>query len=244
MKRPTLTKPKGSKNKGKLIFEGSINGTEYVVIATKGSVNEKTGPMVQIWIIVKDTHPVAAVRSGLDAQSICTGCPFASGNGCYVNVAFAPSAIWNSYQRGLYDYLMPRDYPWYFGGNKVRFGAYGNPTLMPFSIAKAIATASDGWTGYFHNWKDMAPAEAQQWNTLFMASTETKDSLSLANSLDLRVFHAAPEKPEGFVECLADSRDLTCSQCLLCQGTNKKAKPIWINPHGYRTKAAVKQASL
>jgi len=219
---------------GKLIHQGSINGENFSVVATKGTQNRKTGDMIQIWIILTDTHPSAAVDSGLDASTICRGCPFAAGNGCYVLTHQAPAAIWRKLQRGGYDYLPPSDYSQFFGGRAVRFGAYGNPTLLPFSIAKAIAKESRGWTGYFHNWNEMPKAEMKQWNSLFMASTETKDSLVLADKLKLRTFHVSPEKPENAVECLADSRNLQCAQCLLCQGTSKKAKPVWINPHGSR----------
>jgi hypothetical protein len=232
------------KDNGYLLHEGTTNGQPYVVIATgitKPTDNSKTGDMIQIWIMLKDVHPAAGVRSGLDATTICTGCPFAAGNGCYVNVNFAPAGIWKKYQRAEYPYLAPRDYHIVFGGRKVRFGAYGNPTLIPFSIAKAIAKASDGWTGYYHNWATMSHREARQWNTLFMASTETQSSLKLAQSLNLRTFHVSTEKPEGFIECLSDSHGISCAKCLLCSGLNKPAKPIWINPHGFRTKKAVKQ---
>ena len=65
-----------------------------------------------------------------------------------------------------------------------------------------------------------------------MASTETESSLALAQSLQMRVFHVSPVQPPNTVECLADSRGLTCAQCQLCQGWNKPAKSVWINPHG------------
>jgi len=237
------SKGKGKKTGGRLIHQGSVNGENYSVIATRATQNRKTGDMIQIWIILTDTHPSAAVDSGLDASTICRGCPFAAGNGCYVLTHQAPAAIWRGLQRGIYPYLAPKDYSQFFGGRAVRFGAYGNPTLLPFSIAKAIAKESRGWTGYFHNWKEMPAAEAKQWNSLFMASTETKSSLDLAKGLNLRTFHVSPEKPEGFVECLSETRNLECAQCLLCQGTSKKAKPIWINPHGSRVKKAVAEAA-
>jgi len=229
---------KSKASNGRLIHQGSINGENYSVIATKGTQNRKTGDMIQVWIILTDTHPSAGVASGLDASTICRGCPFAAGNGCYVLTHQAPAAIWRKLQRGGYSYLPPKDYSQFFGGRAVRFGAYGNPTLLPFSIAKAIAKESRGWTGYFHNWQEMPVAEAKQWNSLFMASTETKNSLKLAQSLSLRTFHVSTEKPSGFVECLSETKGIECAQCLLCQGTSKKAKPIWINPHGTHAKKA------
>jgi hypothetical protein len=224
-----------------IIHRGTVNGQSYVVAASgfvRSSDNRKTGDMIQIWFLLEDVDPVAVVKSGLDASTICQGCPFASGNGCYVNVGQAPLAIYNSIKRGLPE-MMPKDYAKFFTGKKVRFGAYGNPTLLPISKVKAIAKASSGWTGYFHNWKTMPEAKRNAYNQFFMASTETSSSLELARSLQLRVFHVSPVQPENTVECLSDSKGLTCAQCQLCQGWNKPAKSVWINPHG----ATVKKAS-
>ena len=227
-----------------LIHRGTVNGQRYFVAASgfaRKSSNRKTGDMIQVWIMLEDVNPVAAVQSSLDAATICQGCPFASGNGCYVNVGQAPLAIYKSHGRGL-PMLEPRDYAKAFAGRKVRFGAYGNPTLIPLSIVKSIAKASDGWTGYFHNWKTMPKARREAYNRYFMASTETQSSLELARSLQMRVFHVSPVQPKNTVECLSDSRGLTCAQCQLCQGWNKPAKSVWINPHGSTVKKAVNAA--
>jgi hypothetical protein len=223
-----------------LLHRGTVNGQKFAVIASgfdRASDNRKTGDMIQIWFILEDMNPVAVVKSGLDAATICQGCPFAAGNGCYVNVGQAPLAIWKAFKKGL-PTMHPKDYPKFFSGRKARFGAYGNPTLLPISKVKAIAKATDGWTGYFHNWRTMAPAERNAYNAYFMASTETQDSFRLAQSLQLRVFHVSPIQPANTVECLSDSRGLTCAQCQLCQGWNKPAKSVWINPHGSTVKKA------
>jgi len=59
-----------------------------------------------------------------------------------------------------------------------------------------------------------------------------------------RVFHVSPEKPDGTVECLADSAGMTCEKCRLCDGRFRAVAPafgqqptralpsVWINPHG------------
>jgi hypothetical protein len=228
-----LTKTTMKKPTGYLIHEGDTNGQKFFVVATLKSTNEKTGAMIQVFIMLADVHPAAAVKSGLDAHTICQGCPFASGKGCYVNIAFAPSQVYNGYKRGIYPKLFPKDYKKVFGGKKVRFGAYGNPTLLPFSVAKAIAKVSAGWTGYFHNWNTMKPAEARKWNGLFMASTETQNSYKLAKEMNLRVFHVSPFKPlENAIECVNSSHQIKCQNCLLCAGLSKPAKDIWIAPHG------------
>ena len=224
-----------------IIHRGEKNGQKFFVAASgfaRKSDNRKTGDMIQVWIMLEDVNPVAAVSSGLDAVTICEGCPFASGNGCYVNVGQAPLGVFRANERGNLPTLLPKDYAQAFAGRKVRFGAYGNPTLIPLSIVKAIAKVSAGWTGYFHNWKTMSAEKRKAYNQYFMVSTETASSLELANSLQLRVFHVSPVQPENTVECLADSRGLTCAQCQLCQGWNKPAKSVWINPHGSKTAKA------
>lgn len=229
--------------KGVILHEGeTLTGHPFVAIATLQSSNRKTGGMVQIWFLLKDVNPVEAVRTGLDASTICRSCPFSSGNGCYVNVGQAPLAIWRAYHRGLYPTVEPHHYQQLFRWRKVRFGAYGNPTLLPLAKVRAIAKASRGWTGYFHDWNDHPLAK--YYAEYFMASTETKSSLKLAQSLGFRTFHASPEKPAGSVECLSDADGRTCEDCMLCQGGSKgQAKSIWIHPHGSRVARATAAAT-
>lgn len=226
------------KTKGYILWESR----DVVSIVTLETSNRKTGNMAQVWFLVKNQNPVEVLKTGRDAQTICKGCVLASGNGCYVNVGQAPLAIWKAYHRGIYSKLDPVDYPTVFANRKVRFGAYGNPSLLPVSVIKAIAEASKGWTGYFHDWALMTDTEAKLYGQYLMASTDTEDSRCEAESKGLRYFHVSGVQPEGTRECLADTRDLECQECLLCQGNSKKQLPIWINPHG-ATKAKAILAS-
>lgn len=220
---------------------------KIVAIATgleRLSNNRKTGNMVQIWILNKDINPVEAVKQGIDAKTVCKGCPFASGNGCYVNVGQAPLTIWKAYKAGNYPVLLPKDYARAFGFRKVRFGAYGNPSMLPISIIKAIAKASDGWTGYFHDWHLMTPAKAAQYAEFFMVSTDTEESRKHAESMNWRYFHVSPTKPANARECLSESHGMTCEACKLCSGLSKRSqKSIWINPHGSGKKKAIAAAT-
>lgn len=159
-------------HRGAISFAGTAGRTEtekFVAIATMHSENEKTGDMVQIWFLLERINPVQALKEGLDAHTICRECPFASGGGCYVNVGQAPAQVWRSFHAGNYPELAPADYASVFSGRKIRFGAYGNPTLLPLSMVKAIAAVSAGWTGYFHDWRTNPLAAA--YNKYFMAST-------------------------------------------------------------------------
>jgi hypothetical protein len=230
--------------RGFIIHEGVKNGHDFVVIATLKTNNRKTGDMIQIWILLTDVSPVDGVKTGVDALSVCTGCVFANGNGCYVNVGQAPLSIWKGFKRGLYETLPLAAYPIVFTGRKVRFGAYGNPSLIPLAKVKLITSLSDGWTGYFHDWKEMHSATANAYGRYFMASTETEESRCNAIDKGLRYFHVSPEQPEGTLECLADSQNLSCADCKLCQGNRLNAKPIWINPHGSKRSKAVNASTL
>ena len=233
---------------GYLLHTGTVSGRAFLAIATLETSNRKTGDMVQVWFILRDVHPVQAVKEGLDFQTICRECPFASGRGCYVNVGQAPAAVWKAFHRGAYPFLSPADYGRVFGGRRVRFGAYGNPTLLPLPLVDRIARVSDGWTGYFHDWR--SNAQAAEYGRYFMASTETASSLRQAITAGFRVFHVSPQKPAGAIECLSDAKGLTCAECRLCNGrfasagnafrpmAERQRPSIWINPHGSRSAAA------
>lgn len=225
------------KTTGYALYRGETNGAPFVAIATLSTSNRKTGDMVQIWFLLEKVNPVQAVKEAIDAQTVCRDCPFASGNGCYVNVGQAPLAIWKAFHRGAYPDLNPCDYGRVFGGRKIRFGAYGNPSLLPVSIVTAIASVSEGWTGYFHDWK--TNPFATEYAKFFMASTETENSFRMAQSLGFRTFHASPIKPDNAIECLSDAKGITCDKCKLCSGLSKSRLPsVWINPHGSKASKA------
>ena len=90
-----------SKPNSVILWEGAslIDGAPIVVIASglNASHNEKTGNMVQTYILRADVAPVAALRAGADV-SICGDCPH-RGNGdgtgrtCYVQVWQGPTSV-------------------------------------------------------------------------------------------------------------------------------------------------------
>jgi len=104
---------------GLILYEGHslIDGESIVCIATglkQRSLNAKTGPMVQTWILRDDVSPEAAVATGED-RSICGDCKLRGViqrlhnqeqvnrfRGCYVFVQQAPQAVWEAYKRGLH----------------------------------------------------------------------------------------------------------------------------------------------
>jgi hypothetical protein len=223
------------------------NDWNTVAIATTGTSNSKTGDMIQIWILDRNLHPVESIRSGKDASLQCAGCPLASGSGCYVS-PLPLMAIWRKFTRNEYPHLNMFSSEWesFWKGKSVRFGAYGNPSLLPLPVVESIAKLAKRHTGYFHNWKELSAQEAQAYGRFFMASAEPWN-VAQAQALGLRTFSVLPAgspPPAGSIECLADSKNLTCAECGLCDGTersNRRSGPlpsVWIKAHGFKTKKA------
>jgi len=218
-----------------------------VIIATgfsKASDNRKTGDMIQIWILCKAVDPVEAIKSGLD-RLICGNCVHrgdgtGSGRSCYVNVGQAPLGIWRAWRAGRYPTLQWMDC---FAGRKVRFGAYGDPTHIPLSLALAIAGVSSGWTGYTHQWRKPS---LQGWKQILMASVDTAAELLIARSMGWSTFRVTPDLDHhSFEKLCASERDGTaCADCLFCDGSRSGILSIHIPAHGTGKRHFVDMAKL
>jgi hypothetical protein len=186
--------------------------------------------MIQIWILVKAMDPVRAIKEGLD-RLICGSCVHrgngdGSGRSCYVNVGQAPLGIWRAWQAGNYPLLRSLEV---FTGRRVRFGAYGDPTHLPLSLALAIAGASSGWTGYTHQWRKPS---LQGWRSLLMASVDSVAELVIARSLGWSTFRVGSEASVGESLCASERIGTPCAECLLCAGSRNGLESVHIPPHG------------
>lgn len=209
-----------------------------VIIATgfsSPSDNRKTGPMIQIWILVRAMDPVQAIKEGLD-RLICGQCPHrgngdGSGRSCYVNAGQAPLGIWRAWRAGKYPPLRFMDC---FEGRRVRFGAYGDPVHMPLSLALAIAGVASGHTGYTHQWRRPS---LQGWRGLVMASVDTTAELLIARSMGWSTFRVSPGMDYHGIEtlCASDRSGTPCADCLACAGSGLRSpavRSVWIPVHG------------
>lgn len=223
-----------------VIYEGPslINGRPIVAIATVGSSNAKTGPMVQTWILPADMSPVDAVRNGAD-ESVCGDCPQRHylGGHCYVLPFQAPRSVYMAWKRGTYD--TPKHKKRVLSAliaSPLRIGAYGDPAAIPVSVWARLAQKAPGRTGYTHQWRKCDPELARY----CMASCDTPQEAIEARAKGWRVFLVGDgTSPIKAVECLADSRDLTCAECKICDGSKgpeDMRASVWINPHGSRVK--------
>ena len=206
-----------------------------VIIATgfaSPSDNRKTGDMIQVWILCKSVDPVEAIRTGLD-RLICGNCVHrGDGHGndrsCYVNVGQAPLGIYRAWKAGAYS---PLPFLSVFSGRKIRFGAYGDPTHLPLSLALAIAGVSSGWTGYTHQWRKPS---LQGWKSILMASVDTTAELIIARSMGWSTFRVSPDMDHHTMEtlCASDRVGTPCADCLACAGARGGIRAIHIPAHG------------
>lgn len=227
--------------KGYILHEGKskLDGKPIVVIATMKSANRKTGNMVQTWILRSDIDPVQVSQSKQDF-SICGNCPHRQSlrGDCYVNIGQAPLSVYRGFKRGIYkDISQDKDFERYFIGASVRFGAYGDPVLIPLRIVKKIAGVAKNHTGYTHQWKK---ARFQSYNKFFMASVDNIVETSEAIINKWRYFRASRSinLAKNEIECVSETRNITCKKCGLCNGFNNR-KSIVIKLHGSRVKKLV-----
>jgi hypothetical protein len=218
--------PKKSKRPlGVILHRGESpwTGAAYVVIAILGrpSKNEKTGAMIQTYILLADEKPTQALKTGAD-KGICGNCPMASFHGCYVNVGNAPLGIYKAFRNGRYVDYSPMAHDQYFDGRMIRWGAYGEPVLLPIETMAHLAALSSGWTGYTHQWRD---PQFQGYRQFLMASVHGRQYIH-ATKTGWRWFHSSlsSERIPGAIVCPASAemgKRLTCEECAICNGNNR-----------------------
>lgn len=196
-----------------------------VAIATgiaRPSANRKTGPMVQVWIIPTRKDPTKISSRGV----VCFDCPIQSE--CYVNWGNAPLMVWQGFKRGSFPWLPSADV---FTGRRIRWGACGEPTLIPLELMTECNKAAFGWTGYTHRWEEKG---IQPYRRFLMASCESEKGARKAAKRGWRSYRIGenPGVAGGDALCV-NAQGLQCYDCLLCSGTAGKGKgSIYIPAHG------------
>jgi len=215
---------------GAILYRGpsELDGKPIVVVATglgRSSRNEKTGDMVQTWILRDDVDPWDAVKSGQDA-SVCGDCPH-RGTSCYVKVFQAPKSVWKAAQRGAYPLVSDAAGLTALGrGRAVRLGSYGDPAAVPAHIWGALVAEASAWTGYTHQWR-----WASHLQPLVMASVDSPEEMAAAEREGWRTFRVRlagepVDRQREFI-CPASKEagyKTDCASCRACMGTSAKAK--------------------
>lgn len=234
------------KTLGYIAYEGpsEIDGAPIVVIVNKidsDSENEKTGALVQTFIIRSDIAPTDALKTGQD-ESICGDCEhrpiLALKNGkppCYVNVGRSVLSVYGAYKRGRYVKADPATIARALAGKIVRLGTYGDPFAAPVRMWAQITRYAAGRRGYTHQWQNPR-FDAAAWSPLVMASADTIEQAALANLMGLRVFRVSVgvDKQPGETICPASAeggKKSTCAKCTLCAGTSIQARDVVIADH-------------
>lgn len=112
----------------------------------------------------------------------------------------------------------------------VRFGSYGEPSLIPFNLVQAIAEKANNWTGYTHQWM-----RKPEYKDYFMASTHNVYQEQAARKIGFRSFVASPIAIPSLVSCPASNEmgfKSNCAKCGLCSGMQGKgSKSVIILEH-------------
>lgn len=227
---------------GYVIYRGPslLDGSPIVAVAiTKKSANEKTGNMVQTYIIRDDVEPHVALRTGQDS-SVCGDCKHrpANGGACYVLVFQGPLSVYRADKRGAY----PADLAAASAasaGRMVRLGSYGDPAAVPTHVWQSLTAKAAGHTGYTHQWANYQTDPALM--SLVMASVDNDDEASqaaIAGHRYFRIRHADESLEAREFACPASAEagyKKTCATCGACSGTQRpgQASPVII-VHGSR----------
>lgn len=195
----------------------------------KDSENDKTGAMIQIYILPIDETPYQVFKS--KAPTVCGDCKY-NGGGCYVrwsNIGhISKSARRNIGTLDLGQSLC--------AGLRIRVGAAGDPAAVPTYVWETLLKDADGFTGYTHSWKDCDP----RLKDYFMASVDSSYENSVARIQKWKTFYVVEsieESPEDSIRCLAakiknNGLHYQCVDCMKCTGNNKATQTIVEVLHG------------
>ena len=241
-----------------------LDGNPIVVLASLGSKNEKTGPMIQTWIVRADMSPVEA-RSVEADRTVCGDCPrrHALGGDCYVLIHNAPQSAWSAWWRHgspegdvtAAALAIASDADRY----GIRMGAYGDPAAVPWQVWERlfvevahVTGRRPNHTGYSHQWaRAMAPLQSEWCRRNLMASVDSPTEASLARASGWRYFLAmspgSGDVPPRTIECLSvrEASSVTCQECGICDGS--QGRPLRVSvcllEHGARSGAKAKRSA-
>lgn len=215
-----------------------LDASPYVAIAVLRSENSKTGDMIQVYILRPDIHPLDAIASGAD-YTICGDCPhrrrFNPETGkwqrsCYVDISKSVSAVWRAFTRGRYPDYDPTQHARYLRRRRIRWGAYGDPAILPEPVVRDLTAIADGHTGYTHQWR----LGFAQWSKgFFQASCDSFPDYLAASAAGWRTFAVVPQGAAAYSGKLcpatAPNSQAQCLSCRLCDGAKQH---IYVEAHG------------
>lgn len=227
---------KSTPKNGYILYKGPsvLDGAPIVVVATMSTSNEKTGDMIQTWIIRSDMSPIEASKQKLDS-SVCGMCPHRTSlqGACYVTLHQAPLAVYKSFVKGNYKEIDNSDLV-HFAGRQIRLGSYGDPAAVPFEVWQKMINNTAGNTGYTHQLGHKK--FDQRIATICQISADTEKQAETAWKKGYKTFRVKTEnmrKLDNEIICVNTTHNISCLDCGLCDG--KRANVV-IDVHGSRTK--------
>jgi hypothetical protein len=225
----------------RVIFK--INNTLCVIRAGKTSnekISAKNETIVQTYHFSQGQFNAAINKANMREffshdRDVCFDCPFAYSNGAPLNACYTHKGMqylgFKSMLRGIaartsWDAIpelnadIEREILQLSAGRFIRFGTYGEPSLLPVDLTRTICAVAKNYTGYTHQHN-----KRPEFAPYFMASVHSETE---AQALPMwRSFIAAPEAIASAVSCPA-SKEMNnvsnCSKCGLCSGTSGKGK--------------------
>lgn len=225
------------KPNGVVLYEGKslFDGRAIVVIVTGFRIkshNDKTGNMLQSWILCKNISPIEAVATNKD-KAICGTCKLKKMRACYVNLVREPKHVWEAYKRGNYpkfdDSMLE-----YFKDRTIRIGSYGDPCCLPIEVWQKVLSVCKSHTSYTHAWKYCD----EKYKDICMASVDTEKEYKLAISKGWRTFRTRLDTDrilENEFVCPASKEGgykTDCATCGACKGNRAMSKTPVICSHG------------
>jgi hypothetical protein len=238
--------PDSAAQTGLVLYCGKsmLSEQRIVAIATLYSANAKTGDMAQLWILPAEISPLAALKQNHNS-GVCGRCALQGvydpkrgkmvDRVCYVNIGQAPLAIWQAYRRGRYPTYNPRRHANLIRGRRVRLGASGDPAALPIRVLRDLVALSSGHARYTHQAFTIDRRRADLVAEFCMISCETATQHVEAIKRGWRPFtviRADQQPPAGSIQCPFYSHGVQCGSCLLCGGTSRRAKPVYVIAHG------------
>ena len=173
------------------------------------------------------------------AASVCFDCPFRAYLKCYthkykqcagfLSMLKSIAREFKNVQEIPSIHLLEKKIVEISNDKYIRFGTYGEPTLIPLGLVSGMVNASKSHTGYTHQW-----AKKPDYAAFFMASTHNESQANMAKKIGFRSFIATDKKLENAVICPASNEagfKSTCEKCGLCSGERKGTKNIQILEH-------------
>jgi len=217
------------------------DGKNLFVIRKGKTSNDKISDgseLVQTYTFSMEQYKLATTSKGFGMKNFfsldgsnCLDCPF-SGNGgkggCYTHkfnqyVGFL-SMLRSIKSEDLTPYSRKKagEILEMAENSYVRFGTYGEPSLIPIALVKAMTQLSSSWTGYTHQWEK---EWAKEFSKYFMASRHNVTDIEGWRSFQAITPNQADDsKAVGCPASKEGGYKSNCATCGLCSGLLGKGK--------------------